>query len=264
MVQDVLYAVAVIGGLGLVFGAGLGYAGKRFAVEEDAVTALIRGLLPGANCGGCGYLGCDELAKAISAGEAKYDACPVGGPETAKKIAEALGKEAGEFKRLAAFVKCAGDNDKAQNRYTYEGLNDCRSAALLSGGGAKSCKYGCLGMGSCDSVCAFGAIRFINGVAVVDGDKCTACGQCAKICPRHIIELVPAVNPVRVACSSHDNARTVMACCSVGCRACKLCEKACNFNAIKVEEMLAEIDYEKCRVCGECAGKCPAKIITKQ
>ena len=218
--------------------------------------------MPGANCGGCGFPGCGGCAAAIVAGTAPANACPVGGAAVAAKIGSIMGVEAGSAEPTAAFVKCQGTCDIAKEKYTYFGLDDCTMAMQLAGGGAKSCTYGCLGLGSCKKVCAFGAIEIVNGIAVIDKDKCVSCGKCVSTCPKHIIELLPVKKKVKVQCSSKDMGKNVNAVCSAGCIACKICEKNCPFDAIHVVDNLAVIDYDKCKACGICANKCPKGVLT--
>ena len=262
MIIDVMTAVVTIGGLGLVLGAGLGFAGKKFAVEVDERVELVNSLLPGANCGGCGFPGCEQLAVAMVEGRAANNACPPAGADGAAKIAEALGQEVVEGKRMVAYIKCVGGESKAVFGYEYSGLGDCRSAGMLAGGGPKSCRYGCLGMGSCVAVCPFDAIVYEDGIAVVDEDKCVTCSKCLDVCPNNLIELVPADSAFRVGCMSKDNAKVVRALCQKGCIACKICVKACEDDAAHVEEQIAKIDYEKCTKCRKCAEKCPTKVIS--
>ncbi|MEA4816599.1 MAG: RnfABCDGE type electron transport complex subunit B [Lachnospiraceae bacterium] len=261
-IMNVVYAVASIGGLGVIFGAGLGYASKMFAIEEDPRISLVQAALPGANCGGCGFPGCSGCATAIVNGTAKVNACPVGGTKVADKIAEIMGVTAEETTPKAAFVKCKGTCSASKNKYDYFGLDDCVMASHLAGGGAKSCSYGCLGLGSCVKACPFNAISIVDGIAVVDQETCVACGNCVSACPKHLIELLPINKKVKVQCNSKDTGKVVVSNCSNGCIACKICEKSCNFDAIKVIDNLAVIDYDKCKNCGVCANKCPKHVIT--
>ena len=259
---NIINPILSIGGLGVVFGAGLGIAGEVFKVEEDPKIGEILEALPGANCGGCGFPGCGGLASAIAAGNAPVNACPVGGASCAEKIGAIMGIEASAADPVAAFVKCGGTCEKAKERYEYQGISDCNMAVQLAGNGSKSCTYGCLGLGSCVKACAFDALHIIDGIAVVDKDKCVACGKCVDACPKHLIELLPAKNKVKVQCSSKDIGKNVMQVCSVGCIACKICEKNCPFDAIHVIDNIAVIDYTKCKACGICANKCPKNVIT--
>lgn len=261
--QLVLIALAVLGGLGLLFGGVLGIAGKVFAVEVDPREEAIIGCLPGANCGGCGFPGCGGYATAVVAGKAAVNACAAGGESVAKQIGEIMGVAAGASVKMIAQVHCTGGGaDKTQ--YEYIGVNDCLAAARLPGGGPLSCKYGCLGMGTCEKVCPFDAIHVSGGVAVVDEDKCKACNKCVDICPRHIIALEPfkTKKHVTIPCSSKDKGPVVTKACSNGCIGCALCVKACPKESITMVDNLAVINYDTCIGCGICAQKCPRKLIT--
>lgn len=260
-IMAIVMAAAVIGVTGLLIGLLLGIIGKKFAVEVDEREAAVRELLPGNNCGGCGYAGCDAMAQAIAEGKAPANGCPVASEEAAKKIAEVMGTDAGESVKQVAFVKCSGTCDKASIKYEYYGIHDCRKLALIPGNGDKACANGCMGYGSCVKVCPFDAIHIVNGVAKVDQEKCKACKKCIAVCPKHLIELVPYDAQYRVACNSNEKGKDVKAVCDTGCIGCKLCEKQCSTDAIHVENNLASIDYEKCENCGACAQKCPSKII---
>ena len=260
-ITSILYPVLSVGGLGLVFGAGLGFAGKVFAVEEDPRIGQVVECLPGANCGGCGFPGCNGLASAIVAGTAPVNGCPVGGAAAAEKIAVVMGVSAGETEKMVAHVNCKGTCTNAKSKYEYVGISDCTMASQLASGGAKGCSYGCLGLGSCVKACAFGALSIVDGIAVVDEEKCVACGKCVKACPKHLVVLKPASKKTVVNCSSKDMGKTVIANCSVGCIGCKICEKNCKFDAIHVENNIARIDYSKCKDCGLCAMKCPKNVI---
>lgn len=256
-----LLAAVIIGAIGIVIGVLLGIASEQFKVEVDEKEILVRAELPGNNCGGCGFPGCDGLAAAIAAGTAAVNACPVGGPAVADKIASIMGVESGGSEKKIAFVKCKGTCDKARVQYNYFGIDDCSKVAVVPGGGEKACTYGCMGYGSCVKACAFDAIHIVDGVAVVDKEKCVACGKCVATCPNHLIELVPYSAEHLVQCSSHDKGKDVKAKCDNGCIACTLCTKQCEFDAIHMDNNVAVIDYSKCTNCGKCAAKCPAKVI---
>ena len=259
-ITGIIISTSIVAGAGILIGVLLGIASKVFHVEVDEKEIQVRELLPGNNCGGCGYAGCDQLAKAIVTGEALASACPVGGTQAAKSIAEIVGGDA-EVVRKTAFVKCGGTADKTTRKYDYSGNKSCIEAAFVPGSGEKSCKYGCMGYGSCVDVCEFNAIHVKNGIAVVDREECVACGKCVKACPKNLIEIIPYDNKYIVACISQYPGKQVKTICQTGCIACKICEKACQFDAIHVENNIAKIDYEKCTNCGECAKKCPSKII---
>ena len=260
-VTGIIIAAAVVGGTGLFIGLFLGFAGTKFAVEVDEREEAITGVLPGNNCGGCGYAGCSGLAAAIVKGEAEISGCPVGGAPVAAKIGEIMGIEAGATVRKTAFVKCAGTCDKAKQDYEYHGINDCIMVNMMQNGGPKACNYGCLGEGTCVAACPFDAIHIVDGVAVVDKEACKACGKCVAVCPKHLIELVPYDQKHLVQCSSQDKGKDVMKACSVGCIGCRMCVKVCEAGAVTVENNIAHIDPEKCTNCGACAAKCPKKII---
>ena len=220
--MNIVYAVAVLFIMGIVFAILLGVAAKVFAVEVDERVPLVRDCLPGANCGGCGYPGCDGLAAAIVEGTAPVNGCPVGGAAAAAKIAEVMGVavEAGE--RKVAHVYCNGGCN-AVDKTKYEGLQDC-TAAMRVAGGPKACAYGCMGLGSCVKACAFDAIHVVDGVAKVDTEKCVACGKCVAACPKKLIDLVPESKKVHVNCVNKDKGPEVMKVCASGCIGCKMCE----------------------------------------
>ena len=249
----------------LVLGAAMGLvlyvASVAFYVPVDERVEKTTSMLPGYNCGGCGYAGCSGLAAAIVKGEAPVNQCPVGGDEVAAKIGEIMGVAAEAGVKKVAFVKCAGTCYTAKVDYEYTGIEDCAAMAFVPNGGAKSCKYGCLGFGTCVKACPFDAIHIVDGVAVVDKDACKACGKCIAACPKNLIELVPYAQTHLVQCSSKDKGKQVMSVCKAGCIGCKMCEKVCPSEAITVTDNLAHIDPEKCTNCGLCAEKCPKKII---
>lgn len=257
---DIINPIIVLGGLGLTFGILLSIASNVFSVEIDPKVEKIRAALPGANCGACGHPGCDGLAKAISEGEAAVNACPVGGNPTAEAIADIMGVNAANVERNVATVLCQGDCNKAKEKYAYNGIKDCRVANIQQGG-SKSCSFGCLGYGTCKDVCEFDAIEIIDGIAVIDKDKCTACMKCIEICPKFVIELVPYDNDFVVKCRSKDSGKEVRSKCSIGCIGCQICVKNCPVDAFSFENNLAKINYETCINCGICAEKCPTKAI---
>lgn len=257
----IIIAASIVGGVGILIGLFLGISGENLKVEVNEKEVAVRACLPGNNCGGCGYAGCDGLAAAIVKGEAKVNGCPVGGADVAAQIAEIMGVEIEETVRMAAFVKCSGTCDVAKEDYIYSGVEDCVMASMVPNGGSKGCSYGCLGFGTCAKVCEFGGISIVNGVAYIDREKCQACGQCVNACPKHLIEMRPLNGVANVVCSSLDKGKSVMDVCSVGCIGCTLCEKQCPEGAIEMVNNLPVIDYNKCTGCGACESKCPKKII---
>lgn len=257
---EILSAVAAIGGMGVIFGALLAVAAKVFEVKKDERIPKLLEILPGANCGGCGYAGCAAYAEAMALGKAKSNCCPSCGDEAIKKLSEILGTKAEAAEKKVAFVLCAGTEACAKKKYDYSGIADCYAAAKL-GGGMKECAYGCLGLGSCVKKCAFGALKIENGVARVDEEKCTGCGACVLECPKGVIKLLPADTKKQVVCSSKDKGKITRQACSVGCIGCGICAKNCPEQAIELKDNLAFINSEKCTGCGICQEKCPQKII---
>lgn len=262
-IMEIIIAAAVVGVVGIFVGLFLGVAGIKFKVETNEKEEAILAALPGNNCGGCGFAGCSGLAAAIAKGEAAVNACPVGGDAVGKKIAEIMGVKAERTEKKVAYVHCQGDCEKAKADYEYNGVEDCRMLSFVPNGGPKSCNSGCLGFGTCAKVCPFDAIRIVNGIAVVDKEKCRACGQCIEVCPKHLISLIPYDAKQVVACSSTDKGPVTMKACDVGCIGCGICVKNCPQGAVRVEEFHAIIDHEKCIGCGVCVEKCPKKAIAK-
>ena len=260
--QGILIATLVVGVIGLLIGIALVATGKKFQVETDERVGAVRECLPGNNCGGCGYAGCDAVAEAIVKKEALINTCPVCSGEAVEKIGKIMGVSAVKRMRKVAFVQCAGDCNHTAEKCNYVGIHDCR-AAVMSGISVWECDYGCIGFGSCVKACAFDAIHVENGVAVVDPGKCTGCGQCAAACPKGLIAITRADKKVAVRCSNHDRGPQVKNVCSAGCIGCKLCMKQCEHQAIMVEGNVARIDYAKCAGCGHCAEKCPSQIIAR-
>ena len=257
----IIAAAVVVGLVGIILGFFLGVSGEKFKVEVDPKEEAIGEVLPGNNCGGCGYAGCSGLAAAIVKGEAPVNACPVGGAPVAAKIGEIMGVEAEEGARQVAFVKCAGTCEKANSDYVYSGTRNCATMMFVPNGGPKTCNFGCLGYGTCVAACPFDAIAIVDGVAVVDKDQCKACGKCIAACPKNLIEFIPYDAKHVVQCSSNDKGKDVMKACSVGCIGCMLCQKNCPEGAITVTNSVAHIDQTKCTGCGICVEKCPKKII---
>jgi Na+-translocating ferredoxin:NAD+ oxidoreductase subunit B len=253
-----------IAGAGLLCGTALALAARFMAVHEDPRIAQLTDLLPGANCGGCGYAGCADYARAIVIDGAAINLCAPGGAATLALLANAMGVEAEAAVRQVALVLCGGDTEKAGRKHIYNGVADC-AAAHAVGGGDKLCAYGCLGYGSCARVCPTGAIEMTaRQLAVVHPELCIGCGACVKACPRHLIRLVPANRTIHVLCSSRDKGPIVKKACSVGCIGCTLCTKLAENGAITMQGPLAVVDYGKELTNEAVVAKCPGKCIVKR
>ncbi len=262
-ITGIITATLIVGIVGIFVGLFLGVAGLKFKVEVDEREEKVLGALPGNNCGGCGFPGCSGLASAIVKGEAPVNACPVGGESVAAAIGEIMGVEAEAGERMVAFVHCIGTCEKAHSDYEYYGEKDCAIMSFVPAGGPKSCSHGCLGYGTCVKVCPFEAISVVDGVAVVDKEKCKACNKCVDACPKHLISLIPYSAQMVVGCSSKDKGPVTMKACQAGCIGCGICVKNCPQEAVHVEDFHAVIDHEKCTGCGVCAEKCPKKCIVR-
>ncbi len=233
-------ALVIMGLLGLTLGAIVGVFVKLFKVEQDNRVELALELLPGANCGGCGRAGCADFARALAAGEVTPGNCPVSSVEQRAAIAMALGIDAGPIEMQQAVVCCRADIGAEE--MNYNGVQDCNAANLVAGG-PTTCRYGCLGLGSCARVCPFGAIEIVGRVAVVHPELCTGCKQCAKVCPRNVIKMVPANANIHIYCNSPEKAAIKRSLCAAGCIGCRKCEKLLP-GKIKFDGMLAQIDYD--------------------
>ncbi len=268
--MDILIAIALLGGLALIFGLVLAAASKAFYVEVDPRLEKLNECLPGANCGGCGYPGCGGYAEAVLNGEAPIGKCASGGTDCAVAMGQIMGVKADAVTRKVALVKCSGqrifDEEGKQThgaklKGNYEGFKDCLAASKVGGRGHLVCKYGCLGFGSCTKACKYDAIHVVDGVAKVDSEKCVGCMSCAAACPRQLIVPVEYDKHVVVACNSHAKGAVTVRGCSQGCVGCGLCKKICPNEAITIEKNLCIIDYSKCDSCGLCATVCPKKLI---
>lgn len=267
----ILIAVAVLGAIALVAAVVLYAVSKKFAVHEDPRIAQVQALLPGANCGGCGFAGCSAMAEALVKGADKGSIdgllCPVGGQDVMGQVADLLGMAVSQSDPLVAVVRCNGTCQNRPKVAQYDGMQTCAAMNLTSMGNT-GCGYGCLGCGDCTRACQFGAITMDpeTGLPVVDDDKCTACGACVKACPRHIIELRkkgPKNRRVYVRCVNKDKGAVARKACQVACIGCGKCAKVCKFDAITVENNVAYIDPNKCRLCTKCVDECPTGALTK-
>lgn len=253
--------ILVVSGIGLVAGVLLVVASKFMFVPTDETATDIRACLPGANCGACGYVGCDDYAAKLASGEEHHtNLCIPGGDNAARKIAEVLGVEFEDVKEMRSVVICSGNYDTSEYIMDYQGPKTCKACNSFYQG-RRSCSHGCLGYGDCVAACRFGALSIRNGLAVVDRSLCTGCGACAKACPNNLFRMLPDTSLVYVGCSSHDKGAYTRKVCKAGCIGCMKCQKTCEFGAIAVVENLAQIDPEKCTNCGKCAEVCPMKVI---
>ena len=234
--NGILTPVLLVVALGFVFAVILTIASKVFYVPVDETVIKLREALPGANCGGCGYAGCDDYASALAENPEGVgpNKCPVGGADCAAALAAILGMEAGSAEPQVATVMCNGNKEAAKSIMEYQGIMTCEAAANLFGG-MNQCKYGCLGLGDCTRACNFDAIKICDGVAVVARELCTGCGACAAKCPKHVIRIAPAKNKVVVQCHSEDKGAVTRKACANGCIGCGKCVKACKFEAVTVE-----------------------------
>ena len=266
---EILIGIAILGGLGLIFGLVLAAASKVFYVETDPRLDLLNEALPGANCGGCGYAGCAGYAEAVLKGEAPIGLCASGGTECAVAMGSVMGVKVEEVARKVALVRCSGYRSTdasgkeigAKLKAEYEGFLDCMAASKVGGNGPLSCKFGCLGFGNCVKACQYDAIHVVDGVAKVDREKCRGCMACAAACPRGLIVPVDYDKHTVIACNSEAKGAVTVRGCTQGCIGCGICLKICPHDAIKIEKNLAVIDYSLCTSCGLCAAVCPKKLI---
>lgn len=260
--NEIVFAVILVSVIGLLTGVGLAIASVFFAVPKNEKAEAIRACLPGANCGACGFSGCDGYADALAQEKtAELSLCAPGGNAVAAELSKVLGKEAGKVVPMAAVVLCQGDRTNAEYKLDYKGVPSCRTAAQLFGG-QKACAYGCLGFGDCLAVCPYQAIFICDGVARVNPDKCRACRKCISVCPKGLITLLPVDTPqAAVICKNRDKGANTRKQCKMGCIGCMRCVKACEYGAVTVENNLARVDYTKCTGCGKCHEACPVKCI---
>jgi len=259
---EVIIAAAIVGGVGILIGGFLGLSAKKLHVEVDEKEVAVREALPGNNCGGCGYAGCDGLAAAIAKGEAPANGCSAGGAEVAGKIGKVLGQEVSVEKKVA-LLACKGTKECAKARPNYIGVKSCKAVAL-SANNTKLCSFGCIGLGDCVKVCKFGALSIgEDGLPKVDYRKCTGCGACVTACPKKLLSLTNTNLKGAIAlCSNHsDNKPQIRKDCSAGCFKCGICAKKCPKGAIDISSGIPKIDYEKCISCRICVKACPDQVL---
>lgn len=261
--MEILINVFVMAGIGAVIGGILAYAAKKFEVKIDPTIEEIVHVLPGVNCGGCGFPGCYSYAEAIAGGKVSLQLCSAGGTKVIEDISDIMGIEKVPMEdRKVARVICGGSITKTRKKYDFKiQIKSCANSNLYFGGD-KSCGYGCLGYGDCVKVCPFDAVKINkDGISKVIEEKCTACGKCVSACPKNIIRILPFKSKHTVLCSSKEKGIVAKKMCEVSCIACGICAKNCPENAIIVENNLAKIDFIKCKNCGICKTKCPTKAI---
>lgn len=262
----ILYAVVSLGAIGVAAAVILYFIAQKFKVVEDPRIDVVDDLVPGANCGGCGFAGCRAFAEAIvKAGTLEGFNCPVGGAEVMAQIGEALGLAAEEKEPQIAVIRCNGTKANAVGKVDYDGPQSCAFASNLYAG-ESGCPNGCLGLGDCVASCNFDAIWIDEetGLPVVSDEKCVACGACVTACPRNIIELRNKGKKDRrifVSCVNTEKGAPAKKNCSVACIGCGKCVKVCPFEAITLKNSLAYIDYEKCKLCRKCVVECPTGAI---
>ncbi len=254
--MSILIPVIIVTAIGLIAGLGLALAAKFMAVPVDEREEKIRECLPGANCGACGYSGCDGYAAALANGDTTPDKCAPGGADTAASLGEILGVEISAVQKIA-FIAC---QKNAKNKYDYTGRKSCLSASLVHAGPLE-CQFGCIGFGDCLRTCPFGAISEKDGKMVICEDICIGCGKCAAVCPKSLISIIPKDAKTRVLCSNKQKGAPVAKVCTTSCIACGMCVKACENEAISLVDNVAVIDPIKCTSCGKCKTACKRNAI---
>ncbi len=260
--------IAMLGCIGLFFGIGLALAAHKFAVETDPLIEEVLESLAGAQCGGCGYPGCEGYAIAVvNDPDVPPNLCYPGKEAVAEKVATLTGKKMTAMEDMIATVRCSRIEGRVSHKHEYIGFASCTAANLAFGGPSK-CQYSCIGIGECAASCPFDAIEMVENFPVINPDKCVSCGTCVKACPKNIIELQTLKARVHVPCSTKDLGKNVKQVCEVGCISCQICVKKCPAEAVSYEGGLIQVDHEKCIEYGDscqmiCTSKCPRKIFRK-
>lgn len=258
----ILTSILILTGTGIFVAIAIGLVAKYFGAPPNPKAERLAEMMPGANCGGCGFAGCGDYAKAMLEGKAAPGHCPSMSKQTIAAISKLLGVEAQETEPKVAVVCCSGDDNHAVRRAFYNGINDCSTATQVAGAG-KACLHGCLGLGTCARACPFGAIEVTSRhIAIVHPEICVGCGKCTTVCPRHIIKLVPRTAKIHVFCSSPEPFKTKKEICTGACIGCRKCAKAAQEGQINFEagKFLAKIDYAN-PPAPEVAESCPAKCL---
>jgi Na+-translocating ferredoxin:NAD+ oxidoreductase RNF subunit RnfB len=259
--MEIVIAVIVLGIIALLCGVMLTVASKFMSVEVDERIPQVRACLPGANCGACGFAGCDGYAAAlVEDPDLAVTLCVPGGASAADQIGTVLGRSGGAVEKVVAEVRCSGTCEATSVKMDYNGIESCSGAKLLFGG-TGACVYGCIGLGDCAKVCPVSAITVTGGLAKVDPSVCIGCSKCVKTCPNDVIAMRPANVHVVVDCVSHQKGAGTRKACTAGCIGCKMCERNCHTGAITVTDNLSSIDYAKCDGCGKCIEVCPTNCL---
>lgn len=266
--MSIFLAILIVAALGGLFGYGLSVAEKRLAIEKDPMVLALEPIMPGANCGVCGYAGCNAYAAAVASGEADLGLCTPGGPSLVEKMSEIMGLKidpVADFRRMVAHVMCRGNLDYTARDYYYDGLEDCNAAALLLGGD-NTCKSSCLRLGSCIRVCPTDAIyKDEEGYIIVDEKKCISCEKCVLVCPTGAMKMIGEGDEYAIECNNHESGGKVRKYCSVGCIGCKICEVKYPESGCTVERFLATFDQMvEHHQIPEAAEACPTKCIIKR
>ena len=257
--QIVVLSIIILGGVGLLCGIALAIASRVFAVNVDPRIEALGKILPGGNCGGCGFPSCHAYAQNMVESGVEPNRCVLTADKV-DEISKILGKEVAHVERKIAAIKCYGANTTVKS-YEYGGIPSCRAASLYSGGD-KLCTCSCLGFGDCVEVCPFGALSISNReTPVVDREECTGCGKCTTVCPKNVITLIPRKARIYIGCNSKEKGKVVRQICEVGCIKCNRCIKVCPEDALSMQDNQVTIDYSKCKNCGLCIEECPRGII---
>ncbi len=258
--QTIFFTLFLLGSISLLAGVILSVVNLFLKDKQNNLSEQILEILPGANCGACGFSSCEEYAKALANKKSRIGLCLPGGEKVSLKLTKLLKQKEIDYKKRFAHVKCRGSLESTSKIAEFINIKTCAAANMLYAGGGK-CSYGCLGFGDCINACEYGAISLKNGVSYIDRVKCVGCGKCIEVCPKNIIVLLDHQNQAIVCCSNEDKGAVSKLACSVSCVACRMCEKTCHLGAIYIKNNLASVDKENCIACGKCREVCPRGCI---